>query len=390
MKILTLVLNLTGQGTYWRAFHLARQLSLRGHNVTLLSTARTERLRMKSWQSGNLTLVESPDLFSGPLRSGWDPWNVLNRLAWLRRQPFDLVHAFEARPTVIYPALYAARRQHIPLVMDWCDWFGRGGSVEERPNAMIRAVLRPVETYYEEHFRLQAQGTTVICSLLGQKALHLGVAPESIHLLPNGSDIDHFGQIDLLGARRAINLPTEAFIIGYVGSIFQRDAQLMAEAFNLLETKIPDLHLLLAGKQPFDVSALVRSPKRLLTTGYIDVDRLATALSACDLFWLPLSDSNANRGRFPLKLNDYLASGRSIVATAVGDVVPVLADGEAGLLAEPLPAALADCTYQLYMDPPRRLRMGEQARQIAETRYHWAHIAVNLETVYKKVLDHAR
>jgi len=98
-------------------------------------------------------------------------------------------------------------------------------------------------------------------------------------------------------------------------------------------------------------------------------------------------DSNANRGRFPLKLNDYLASGRPTVATRVGDVVSVLTDGESGLLAEPHPAALADCTTQLFLDQPRRLKMGNHARQLAETRYHWAHIAADLETLYSKVTN---
>jgi len=175
-----LVFNAVGKGTYWRAFHLARHLVLRGHQVTLMAMSKRRRLSLSVRVDEGVTIVESPDLLWGPLRSGWDLWEASRRIQWLRGHRFDLVHAFEARPTVLLPALYMQDRQKTPLVMDWCDWFGRGGSVEERPNRLVRTLLRPVETFFEEHFRTRAAGTTVICTTLYQKAVELGVPPETM------------------------------------------------------------------------------------------------------------------------------------------------------------------------------------------------------------------
>ena len=130
MRILFITLNIVQQGTYWRTYHLGKQLVKRGHQVTLLATGKTNRVKFNVTQAEGMELVESPDLWQGIFRSGYDPWNTLRRLLWLRGRKYDLVHGFEARPTVIYPARVAASSNQAPLVLDWADWFGRGGSVE--------------------------------------------------------------------------------------------------------------------------------------------------------------------------------------------------------------------------------------------------------------------
>src|SRR5688572_7545012 len=183
-RSLLIVFNQLGQGTYWRAFHFGRTLAKRGHAVTLMATAPKSRLRWRVRSLEGLKLIETADLFTGSLRSGWDPLGAIRRSVWVKSQVFDVVHAFEARPLVLLPAL-TAQRAGAKLIMDWCDWFGRGGSVEERPNPIIRTLVRPVETYFEERFRVWADGTTVINSFLLQRAIELGVPSESILLIRN-------------------------------------------------------------------------------------------------------------------------------------------------------------------------------------------------------------
>jgi glycosyltransferase involved in cell wall biosynthesis len=385
MRIVMVVFNQVGIGTYWRAFHLGRYLARRGHHVSLMATSTERRAGIAIRQTEGITLIETPDLFSGSLRSGWDPWNVLNRVLWLRDKEFDLVHTFEGRPTAIYPALYIRKRLQIPLVMDWCDWFGEGGSVEERPNRWVRTLLRPVETFYEEHFRTRADRTTVICSLLQQKALDLGVAPKTILNLPNGSDTEKLLPIEIKAAREKTKIPQEAFVIGYVGTIFKRDAELMASAFNQLSGKISEARLVITGYCPMDLRSMVNQPERVTQTGYLNEMDLNVYLAASDVFWLPLSDNNANRGRFPLKLTDYLAVGRPVVATRVGDVETVLKDHAVGLLSQAEAEDLVVQTLRLYKEPDLRKTLGANARQVAENQFNWANLAAELEKLYMSI-----
>jgi glycosyltransferase involved in cell wall biosynthesis len=324
VNILFLCLNVVGKGTYWRAYHLARELVKRGHSVTLVATAREGRFHLTTRKVDGITQVESPDLFTGSLRSGWDLWNAIRRILWLKNQHFDIVHSFETRPTVLLPMLYEKRFRNCPVVLDWADWFGRGGSVEERPNPLVRTLLRPAETFFEERFRNEADRTTVICSLLQEKALMLGVSAETIMHLPNGCNTDRFFPVDISSARQRIGLDSSKLIVGYCGSIFPRDAQLMAAAFDHLQKRQPDALLLVIGYCPIDIRSLVSRPNTVVQTGYVADHEINDYLNACDICWLPFCDTNANRGRWPMKLNDYMAVGRPTVATAVGDVATLL------------------------------------------------------------------
>ncbi len=384
-----LLFGTVGKGTYWRALQLARSLARRGHTLTVLATSRDRRLRFDTRpdiQAG-VTLVETPDILWGPLRSGWDPWNVVARIGWTRGRQFNLVHAFESRPTSIFPALYWQRRRSTRLVLDWCDWFGRGGSVEERPNPLVRAVLRPVETFFEDRFRTWADGTTVINSLLCRRAIELGVAPKTILYLPNGSNVDELHPIPQAEARRVLGWPEGVPVIGYIGAIFERDAVLMAQAFDQIRQAKPKAQLLLVGYCNVAVEKLVAAPEAIRRTGHISYDEINCYLSACDVCWLPLRDSGANRGRYPLKINDYMAVGRPVVATAVGDVADLVRRGEFGLLASDQPDDLAHQVLTLLRDPPRRAVMGRRARRLAEAEFTWDQIGGKLERFYQQVLE---
>jgi glycosyltransferase involved in cell wall biosynthesis len=385
MKILYLLFNQAGQGTYWRAYHLARCLVRRGHVLTLVVTSRKKRLGWEVKEQDGILQIETGDLLWGSLRSGWDPWNALLRILALRGREFDLVHAFESRPVVIFPALYLTGRQRKPLFMDWGDWFGRGGSVEERPDPIQRAVLRPVETYFENHYRTRAVGTTVINTVLRQRAIQLGVRPETIRVIRNGSDISR-QPLERLQARRTLGLSGSGPFLGFVGGTYTQDARLMASAFNQVLEQAPGARLLLVGYFNRDIEQWVAKPEAVLRTGPVSSGEIYPYLSACDLCWLPLTDSGANRGRWPFKLNDYLTVGRPVVATAVGDLAEVIPQYGFGLVTSPDPACFAQASLELIQDEPRQEKMGKAARKAAEEIFNWERLSGELETFYKQML----
>lgn len=393
MNLLMLVFNQINRGTYWRAFQFARRLCQRGHTVTLVATSPKEHFFIHSREvQKDLILVEAPDLFSGSLRSGWDAWNTIKRIAWLKGKPYDLIHAFEARPTVIFPALFM-HSHSIPLIMDWADWLGQGGSVEERTNPLVRTVLRPVETYFEQNYRTKADGSTVICSSLLEKAVRLGVSPDSILCLRNGADVDRLRPIPKNEARSRVGIDGSAKVIGYVGSIFHGDALFLGEAFNRISTANPEVRLLIAGYCPFDFKSLIIKSDKVIQTGPLSDEDLNHYLSASDVFWLPLRNTNANRGRFPYKFTDYLSVGRPIIATAVGDMSQVFLDGEIGCLSLDDPDLFSQATLTLLNDSNLCEKMGQKAREIAETQFSWEKFTDNLESFYQKIISdfrHAR
>lgn len=383
-RILLIVFNQVGRGTYWRAFHFGRLLAEQGHAVTLMATASKSQFRWRTCRLEGMQLIETADLFTGSLRSGWNPISALRRSLWVKSQVFDLVHAFESRPLVLLPAL-AAQRAGAKLIMDWCDWFGRGGAVEERPNPIVRTVLRPVETYFEEQFRTKANGTTVINTFLLQRAIALGVSPTSILLIRNGSDT-RFPVISTLAARRSLGLPLEPPLIGYVGNIYTQDAVFMATALNELYARLPQARVVLVGYFNRNLERWLDHPEMVIRTGQLSSDRVYQYLSACDLCWLPLCESGANQGRWPLKLNDYLTVGRPVVATHVGDLPLVMERHQFGIATRIDPKDFASETFALLNDLPLREGLGQAARRAAEEAFSWKRLVESLAAFYYKIL----
>jgi glycosyltransferase involved in cell wall biosynthesis len=226
----------------------------------------------------------------------------------------------------------------------------------------------------------------VICTLLEEKALRLGLQPQQVLLLPNGADIDIIHPQDRTEARRRLGLPQNIPLIAYTGAVFQRDADLMAATFQLILASRPDARLLLIG---YTRANLNIEPNYVIKTGTLSRLQLADYLAACDLGWLPLQDSGANRGRFPMKFHDFIAAGRSIVATDVGDVGKAIKEASVGCVVPPDPIMLAQAVLHLLENSIARQQMEKHARFIAETKYAWPNLTAKLVDFYSQILNQA-
>lgn len=379
MKILLLNHNVAfSGGTFFRAFHFGRELVRRGHDVTLISISKSNRMTFTTSDSDGLKIVGSPDLFWRRGRTGWDPWDCLRRIGYVRSTQWDLVHAFDSRPAVILPALSI----DAPLVMDWADWWGRGGTLEERPTgAFVRTFIGPLETYFEEHFRTRANATTVISSALEKRAEGLGVNHETILRLPQGCDTVGVFPLEKSASRFSSGLDPNAPILGYLGVLNRSDARLLFETWTHIRGRRPDARLLMIGNPKTEVPA----DESIILTGFVPHEAMLSCLASCDAMLLPLKDNIASRGRWPSKINDYLAAGKATVATAVGDCRELFAAHAIGRITDDNAAAMGNAALELIDQPDVCRAMGEEARRVAERELAWPILTERLEHHYKSV-----
>ena len=102
-------------------------------------------------------------------------------------------------------------------------------------------------------------------------------------------------------------------------------------------------------------------------------------MAAADVALVPYFDTDFNRARWPIKLGEYMAAGRPVVACDVGELGRVVAEHEIGLLAQPDMSGFADAVLALLRDPGRSAAIGARARQVAEDHYDWRVLAERLE-----------
>lgn len=376
------------RGTYFRVYNLGAALHELGHQVTVLATSADGRAHIRKRTSRGVAIIEHPALFPGALRSGWDPLDVISR--WMKALTWslghvDIVHAFDCRPTVILPALRLVKTTGAHLVIDWADWWGRGGTIEDRPaGRRARILIRPIETFFEEHYRTRANYTTVISHALRDRAVALGVPEGTITLLPSGGDSRAITPKPQTQARAELGLLQSGPILGYLGSSLNSDAKLLASVFADLRTRNPSLRLLLIG----DIAGNVPHIEGMIRTGPIEFTQLPAYLASCDLFVLPLTDTIANRGRWPGKINLYMAAGRPTVATPVGEVKRVFEELGGGILARLENDQFVLEVESLLAHPDRMDQIGRAARRLAVERFDWRILATQLQGLYTDVMGH--
>jgi glycosyltransferase involved in cell wall biosynthesis len=181
------------------------------------------------------------------------------------------------------------------------------------------------------------------------------------------------------------------FTIGYAGHLYPwKGVDLVIEAVAALKDA---RGLIIGGHEQEPDLARVKAlaeqlncASRVTFTGLIPPAAVAARLREADVLALPNPASSiSSTFTSPLKLFEYMASGRPIVASDLASLREVLRNGENALLVEPgSPQALTAGIQRIKTDAALGRRLAEQARQDVR-QFTWARRAERLEALFNEV-----
>jgi len=129
---------------------------------------------------------------------------------------------------------------------------------------------------------------------------------------------------------------------------------------------------------------------RVIFTGAVDHDRVPRLLDACDILLaphVPLADGSEFFGS-PTKIFEYMAMGKAIVASRLGQIGEVLTDQETALLVEPGNVTeLVTAIEKLIESDELRATLGAKARGVAEREHTWKHNAQRVLEAYQSLTE---
>jgi len=424
MRILVFNHNLVEHGNYFRALKFAQLLSLKGHNVSLI-TSSNRWYKTNKYFIGAVRVIESPS-YSIILNndSGWSPLGLLYRLWVVFKGKYDIVYGFSHKPIDFIPAYVSKMFKGSFYITDWCDWYGKGGMFEHKDNLfrtdlkiskLRRFVFRifdRIEEYLEELSPRKADFVTVICKALYNRAVSIGIKEDKLLYLFSGANIEDIKPMDKLTARSILNFKSlfkqpidyenHIFLV-YIAN-YHPDEKLLLKALSFVCSKEKNVTLLVVGPNFYisrskirelglsilDFSSMSYSTSKNLEDiqivhfGRKPFREINTFLSAGDILLLPMSDIVFNRGRWPNKIGDYLAAGRPIVINNVGDIPGIIRDKKVGYIAEPNAEDFAEKIIQMIQDKNKWEEYGRNARKIAETVLNWEQIGDKLYSKLKE------
>lgn len=279
-----------------------------------------------------------------------------------------------------YSALALATQMEIPLITEFNSsavWVNRNWGSPLKFERLASAI--------EEVNLSRSDLIVVVSNALKDQLIDRGVPESRILVNPNGVDIEIYSpEIDGSRVRQRYGLESQV-VLGFIGTFGRwHGAEVLAEAFGRLLSRHPQYvskaRLLMIGDgmtRPLVEKALDRYSvaAEAVLTGTVPQAEGPEYLAACDILvspHVPNPDGSAFFGS-PTKLYEYMAMGKGIVASDLGQIGETLVDHETAILVEPGNAdALSGAMKLLIDDPKLREALGEAARKAAVANHTWA------------------
>jgi glycosyltransferase involved in cell wall biosynthesis len=226
---------------------------------------------------------------------------------------------------------------------------------------------------------------TVLIAVSREVAAYLKRYPEAecrTRVIPNGVDPERFAIHSPVLSR-----PTAgAFTVGFVGTLKPwHGVSNLVDAFQQLHRLDSTARLLIVGDGPERGPIIKDVEQRGLggaahCTGAVDPDEIPALIAAMDVAVAPYP--RLDRFYFsPLKVFEYMAAGRAVVASRIGQIAELIEHEVNGLLCNPGDAQdLGRALIRLHTDRELRSRLGQEAQNRIRRDYTW-------EATARRILD---
>ncbi len=346
--------------------------------------------RIAGLHETKLTLIDPEP--EGTTRAAFDLRNNLifssGALREIEREPVDLIYQRYGRFT--WAGVEASIRTGAPLFLEY-----NGSEVWIGKHWDLSGMLPLLERFERLNLSVAAR-IFVVSDVDRRNLLQAGIADEKIVVNPNGVDVETFRPgVGGAAARAELGVREDETLAGFVGTFGPWHGVLtLAEAITMLPEDCGVRFLLVgAGRFRDEVERIIRAAGRerqVIFTGHVDHQRVPALLDACDILLsphVPLADGSEFFGS-PTKLFEYMAMGKGIVASRLGQIGEVLIDAETALLVEPGDAReLSKAILRLSKSRELREKLGTAARRAAVERHTWKRNAARVIDSYREWIE---
>lgn len=303
-------------------------------------------------------------------RSKWavfgNMFRILKYAKWA-----DIIHFQKCFSIAALPALFSSALLGKPVHYDWDDW-----------EYLIYQFNPPSKVYgkflnYLERFIPKIVDTMSVASdRLKEEAISLGFDKNKIVKAPVCADLKRFNPNnngDEIKKRYHLQGKKVVLYLGQLNGAQYVD--LLLKGIGYLMDKRDDTIILIVGGGS-DLERLKNVAKefglenRVIFTGFVSDEDIPKCIAAADIALAYFENNDQQMSKSPLKIVEYLSSGKAIIASAVGEVPFMLKD--CGILVEPgNPYLFGEKISKLLDNPEKIKKMEKCARKRAEEVFNW-------------------
>jgi glycosyltransferase involved in cell wall biosynthesis len=214
-----------------------------------------------------------------------------------------------------------------------------------------------------------------------QNVLHIKKA----YTIANGSDPQLFSPLN--PRETVLTHFKDNFIVFWMGSANTpwQGIDLILETARAMVDIDPGVMFVLAAGDSLWEFPVLKNLLVLRQVPYFDLPHYLAPADAClclykEYTWLEYGFYNSS-----LKLFDYMAAGKPVIASAMGQIKTVIRDGINGLLAGNDVQSIINGILELKQNPAKRRLLGDNAREDIISFYNWDRVAQQTEEVLMSV-----
>jgi len=240
----------------------------------------------------------------------------------------------KVKPTFIYErysffcfaGIYLAKKYRIPIILEVNEV---GGFDRVRPQKLVA-----LSKVFEKYVFSNANVVITVSDFLKDQIIARGGVKENMLVVPNGIDPLLFSQIVHSTTLKDILGLSDHTIIGFVGYLVHwHRLDLLLHAFAKVIKVYPNVKLLLIGdgvlkEELVKLSIELEIDRSLVITGRVDHSEIPNYIDAIDIAIIP----NSNEYRSPIKMFEYMAMGKAIIAPDQPPILEVLENGKTGFI----------------------------------------------------------
>ncbi|MBY0578923.1 MAG: glycosyltransferase family 4 protein [Burkholderiales bacterium] len=265
---------------------------------------------------------------------------------------------YERYNLFLFSGIWARRRYGIPLLLEV------NAPIAQEREKYDGIALKRMADRAQRHIWQGADYVLPVTHVLGKMIEAAGVPEKKIIVIPNGINAAHFSNVPGSNQVKARHGLEGRVVLGFTG--FVRDWHGLDRVIRWMALQErTDLHLLVVGDGPArpDLEKLSESlgiSGHVTFTGLVQRDSIPELVAAFDVALQPAVVAYAS----PLKLFEYLAMGRAVIAPRQENLLEVLTDGENAVMFDPSdPQGLETALSQVCSDPELRERLGAASKR---------------------------
>ena len=228
---------------------------------------------------------------------------------------------------------------------------------------------------------------SVASNKLKELAVKYGFDKNKIVIAPVGVDLKRFSpKVNGSNLKRKYNLKKN--VILYLGQLHGAQyVELVIKAFSKLNRTDTSLMIVGGGSNKNNLvkySEKLNVKNNVVFTGYIKAKDVPKYIAVSEIAVASFEKNKITECKSPLKVVEYLAMGKAIVASEVGEVKRMV--GEAGIIVKPGKSSeITKAINKLLSDPKLRKKLEKKARIRAKEHFTWDKTARNILDAYSYI-----